>query len=263
MKAGTPELLKFIKLQRRLQESRRGIIGLLEGLWLATAKNCPAGDIGRFTNEEIAILVDWDGDPDVLVDALVACGWIDRNDQCRLVVHDWAEHAPNHVSNNLKRWGKRFIVPTDDACDPKEHPKEHPKDDPYEHPSEPPKEVTPSQAKPSQTKPNQQLASLRAADEFFSLDGDGAAAVVRAANTLRKAFRSLDRKALWQVAWIAHCIDPGLPKDLLDRLREKEVRKPLAYMQGALRGELERKGRAWDEVIGLVPEPPREKEVVG
>lgn len=261
MKAGTPELLKFIKLQRRLQESRRGIIGLLEGLWLATAKNCPAGDIGRFTNEEIAILVDWDGDPDVLVDALVACGWIDRNDQCRLVVHDWAEHAPNHVSNNLKRWGKRFIVPTDDACDPKEHPKEHPKDDPYEHPSEPPKEVTPSQAKPSQTKPNQQLASLRAA-EFFALEAEGCQAVVRAANSLRKACPSMPRELVWQVAWIAFCIEPGFPKDLVDRLREGNVRKPPQYVRKAIRDELDRLGYTWDEATACVPEPTPEREVV-
>ena len=73
MKASTPELMKFQKLQRRLKESRRGIIGLLEGLWIAVAKNCPRGNIGRFSNEEIAIMVDWENDADELVAALVDC----------------------------------------------------------------------------------------------------------------------------------------------------------------------------------------------
>ena len=89
MKANTPELMKFKKLQRKLGESRRGTIGLLEGLWIETARNSPAGDVGRFTNEEIAIMVDWDGDPDLLVDALVECRWLDRCSEHRLVVHDW------------------------------------------------------------------------------------------------------------------------------------------------------------------------------
>ncbi|MBN1851106.1 MAG: hypothetical protein JW829_00220, partial [Pirellulales bacterium] len=61
MKQGTLDKLKFQKLQRRLKESTRGTVGLLEMLWLGTATNCPEGDIGRFTNEEIAIICDWDG----------------------------------------------------------------------------------------------------------------------------------------------------------------------------------------------------------
>lgn len=90
MKSGTTELLKFVKLQRRLKESKRGVVGLLECLWLATAKNCPRGDIGRFSNEEIAILCDYEGDPDELVSAMIDCRWLDVDEDCRLIVHDWA-----------------------------------------------------------------------------------------------------------------------------------------------------------------------------
>lgn len=102
MKANTPELMKFQKLQRRLKESRRGIIGMLEGMWLATARNCPAGDIGRFSNEEIAIMLDWDGDPDELVNALVDCRWIDLDNTHRLVVHDWLDHCPSYIKGGLR-----------------------------------------------------------------------------------------------------------------------------------------------------------------
>ena len=112
MKSSTPELLKFRRLQRTLHESRRGTIGLLEGMWLEVAKNCPQGDIGRFTNEEIAIMTDWEGDPDTLVDALVECQWLDRCDSHRLVVHDWAEHCPTYIRGNLASHGKHFAKAT-------------------------------------------------------------------------------------------------------------------------------------------------------
>ncbi len=269
MKTGTPELLKFIKLQRRLQESRRGIIGLLEGLWLATARNCPTGDIGRFTNEEIAILVDWEGDPDALINALVDCKWIDRDDTHRLVVHDWAEHCPRYVRSLVARGKDKIEMPTLDNV----------------HNTGPPivanavantvpnalantvpsveANTKPSLAKPSLAKPNltQQLASLRAA-EFFALEAEGCQAVVRAANSLRKACPSMPRELVWQVAWIAFCIEPGFPKDLVDRLREGNVRKPPQYVRKAIRDELDRLGYTWDEATACVPEPTPEREVV-
>ena len=103
MKQGTTELIKFRKLMRRLKESQRGIVGLLELLWCNTAKQCPQGDIGRFPDEDIAELVDWDGDPGELVEALVSCGWLDRSEEHRLLVHDWHEHAPSWVTAVLKK----------------------------------------------------------------------------------------------------------------------------------------------------------------
>ena len=110
MKASTPELMKFQKLQRRLKESRRGIIGLLEGMWLAVGKNCPRGDIGKFSNEEIAIMCDWENDADELVNALVDCGWLDACSENRLVVHDWAEHCPTYIKGNLHSRGQQVAI---------------------------------------------------------------------------------------------------------------------------------------------------------
>lgn len=110
MKANTPELMKFKRLQRKLNESKRGIVGLLESMWIETAKNCPQGDIGRFTNEEIAIMVDWDGDPDLLVATLVECRWLDACSLCRLVVHDWDDHCPTYVKGGLAKQGKDIAI---------------------------------------------------------------------------------------------------------------------------------------------------------
>jgi hypothetical protein len=108
MKPKTPELMKFKRLCRRLNESTRGVVGLLELLWLGTAANCPQGDVGRLTNEEIAIMCDWSGDPDELISALVDNGWLDRSEKYRLLVHDWSHHAPTFIHGNLRRWGKEF-----------------------------------------------------------------------------------------------------------------------------------------------------------
>ena len=67
MKANTPELMKFKRLQRRLSVSVAQLVGHLELLWISTAKNAPEGDIGRFSNEDIAIACCWESDPDFFV----------------------------------------------------------------------------------------------------------------------------------------------------------------------------------------------------
>lgn len=115
MKHSTPQLLKFQRLQRRLGESKRGLVGMLELLWHGTATQAPQGDIGRFSNEEIAILVDWEGDHDQLVESLVETGWLDRCSKHRLVVHDWSQHAPNWVRMLVKKRDLSFSEASQEA----------------------------------------------------------------------------------------------------------------------------------------------------
>lgn len=110
MKQGTTELIKFRKLMRRLKESQRGVVGLLELLWCNTAKQCPQGDIGRFPDDDIAELVDWDGDPGELVEALVSCGWLEKSAEHRLIIHDWHDHAPGYIHAALGRKGLDFVT---------------------------------------------------------------------------------------------------------------------------------------------------------
>ncbi len=112
MKQGTLDLLKFLALQRVLSESKRGTAGLLELLWYGTAKNAPQGDIGKFSNIEIALLVDWPGSPDALIDALVQTRWLDECPKHRLVIHDWADHCPTWVRGNLARYSREFVNST-------------------------------------------------------------------------------------------------------------------------------------------------------
>lgn len=171
MKANTPELLKFKRLKRRLECSTAALVGHLELLWINTAKNAPQGDIGRFSNEEIAISCYWEGDPDFFVCALVEIGWLDVCEKHRLLVHDWSEHCPTYVKGNLSRAKKSIIdqkpdtkkVVTDESAatkkvvgadseDTKDHTKDHTKDGT----KEPPKDITSDHTTiPNQTIPNQ------------------------------------------------------------------------------------------------------------
>ena len=81
------------------------ICGLLERLWHFTATSAPRGDVGRFSDADIAVMAGWRGKPEVLIDALVTAGWLDRDDEFRLLVHDWSDHAPYYIKRNIGRKG--------------------------------------------------------------------------------------------------------------------------------------------------------------
>lgn len=111
MKTGTTDKMKFKKLKRKLGLDLWGTVGVLESLWQATYANASDGAIGRLTNEDIAASLEWHGDPDALVDALVDCGWLDADpvpNRFRLVVHDWSEHCVAGLKNSFQKYKKEF-----------------------------------------------------------------------------------------------------------------------------------------------------------
>jgi hypothetical protein len=81
---------KTRKLARRLG-GVPAAIGHLHCLWWWCLDYATDGDLTRHDHEDIAIACEWDGDPGELIDALVACGFLDDKDGLR--VHDWAEYA--------------------------------------------------------------------------------------------------------------------------------------------------------------------------
>jgi len=173
----------------RMKAPKYHVSGLLEELWQFTAKNAPLGDVGKFDNADIAAMVEWEGDPDELVDMLIDCGWLDESKEWRLVVHDWHDHAPNYVKGNVQRhhnneWAslpKEIKVPPILPRGEQNNSAEtslgeildigyEPPKEPLEPPYEPPKEganptekapTLPSQAKPSLTKPKEESATPR------------------------------------------------------------------------------------------------------
>ncbi|AMV31285.1 hypothetical protein VN12_04155 [Pirellula sp. SH-Sr6A] len=113
MKHQTPTLLKFKKLKRRLGLTKdRDVMGLLESLWILAQRSAPCGDIGnQLDNEELAIELEWEGDPDELVSALVDTKWLDACEVHRLIIHDWPSHAPRYIHGIAAKRGG-FATPT-------------------------------------------------------------------------------------------------------------------------------------------------------
>lgn len=84
-------------------------IGLAGLLWRFTAKHAPSGEIGRHDDEEIAAALEWPGEAETLMAALVRCRLLDRiNGPARLLTHDWPDHAPRYVLATLKRRGQDY-----------------------------------------------------------------------------------------------------------------------------------------------------------
>lgn len=103
MKSGTIENPKTKRLARALGVPRCTAIGILESLWHFTASQCPRGNVGRFSDEDIAEAVFWEGDASALISALVECRWLDRSEEFRLIVHHWCDHADDRVNMKLAR----------------------------------------------------------------------------------------------------------------------------------------------------------------
>jgi len=110
VKRGTPDHPKIRALARRLRINRAWAVGILEMLWHFTAQYCPRGDIGRYTDDEIAEACAWPEDRPSreLIEALIECRLLDPHEEHRLVVHDWADHAEDSVHTRLARAGESF-----------------------------------------------------------------------------------------------------------------------------------------------------------
>jgi hypothetical protein len=100
---------KMKRLCRRLDIPLYQAVGLLESIWHLTGREAPRGDLGKLSDEDIALAIDYRGDETALINALVASGWLDWNQTERLVVHDWSEHADDAVHMRLAR-ARLFFV---------------------------------------------------------------------------------------------------------------------------------------------------------
>lgn len=111
MKRGTPDHPKTKALARQLRIPIPYAVGILEMLWHFAAEFAPAGDIGRYGDDEIAEAVGWPNDRTAseLIEALlgdVQSGrgrWIDPHKAHRFVIHDWPDHADDTVHRRLAR----------------------------------------------------------------------------------------------------------------------------------------------------------------
>ena len=108
MKRGTPEHPKVLMLANELGIKKYAAVGLLEMLWHFTARYAPRGDIGRFTDGIIGNSLDWGGNIPELMAALIKIGWLDKNNEYRLIVHDWSDHADDTCDKYLANHGLTY-----------------------------------------------------------------------------------------------------------------------------------------------------------
>lgn len=135
MKRGTPDHPKTKMLSHKLKLRRWEAVGVLESLWHFTAQYAKRGDIGKWSNLEIASAIEWEGDPDLLIDALVECKLLDVSTTYRLLVHDWESHADQTTrrAEEVKKLGfarESQLIASDmlaNASQPKTTPKTTPK----------------------------------------------------------------------------------------------------------------------------------------
>lgn len=98
-------------------------------LWISAAMSHPSGVLEGMDEIDIALDAGWEGDPKVFVDALVTCGFMEKDDETETYrLHDWEEHQPyvchaperSASASNAARikWEKRRIAESmRSACD--------------------------------------------------------------------------------------------------------------------------------------------------
>lgn len=178
MKEGVESSVKFKKLKRRLSLPEWQAIGLLEAIWKLARVSAQDGAIGKFSNEDIAASIEYDGDADVLVTTLVECGWLDEDPEFRLIIHDWSEHVPTYLKGNFKTHGKEFadVIAKQRAKQVTKQPAKQVAEQvaisnvlpSLTQPSQaPPSPTQPSQANPEETPSSAASTPPVSVDEFF------------------------------------------------------------------------------------------------
>lgn len=87
---------KVVALEAALGISELEARGLALGMWAWVIETEPSGDLSAHPPLSIARGLAWRGDPQALIDALVACKLLDRSGDT-LTVHDWTEHAEGWI----------------------------------------------------------------------------------------------------------------------------------------------------------------------
>jgi hypothetical protein len=99
---------KVLRLARQLGVPVWGARGICSSVWILTEVEAPRGDIGKLANEDIALRIGWDQDPEKLINALIVAKLLDEDEIARVIVHDWSEHAPDYLHARLARAGELF-----------------------------------------------------------------------------------------------------------------------------------------------------------
>ncbi len=111
---------KTMRLAFALKLDVDTVVGKLSRLWAWAKQNgVEDGNIGWLPDREISDIMRWKKKPAVLIDALVECGFLDRNDN-GLSMHGWAElngklQSKKREDRERKRRGNSTEIPKESA----------------------------------------------------------------------------------------------------------------------------------------------------
>jgi hypothetical protein len=269
MKLGTTAHPKFRRLQRELGLPLYAVVGLLESLWMLAAQFAEDGDLSRFPSQEIADYTGYEGDATQLVETLIACRWLDRNDQ-ELTIHDWIEHRPDYLADRMRKRTERAEKAKNTGIS-ENHAGTYREDlsmsaTVQDIPGKSlPNPTQPNQTKPIQTQPHQTTTQPISGDavdwsvrwSVGVVEKSFVDSVVETANRFTRLKVKLDRELIWQVAWVGCEFDRDSINDACDRLkRPGEVSKPESYLRAMMRKICEDNGSIWDKIRRHVPQVP-------
>lgn len=83
---------KSKRLKRKLNVSIHEVVGILHFFWHWAIKYAEDGDITKFSSEDIADAIEFDGDADNLIQSLIESGFVDEVDGNR-IIHDWFDYG--------------------------------------------------------------------------------------------------------------------------------------------------------------------------
>lgn len=242
MKSGTQGHVKTKKLKMRLKLPLWQIVGILECLWQFASDCADDGAIGRYSNEDIAAYMEWEGDPDELIAALVYCRWIDEDDTFRLVIHDWDEHCPNYVRDRVKKRQERLATKKSGTVPGQSQ------DSPE------PKATTPGQSQSTQP--------IKPIPTNQSIDGEAIDELKPAVDELfrKTGYRGNQGTVFWKAAYL---VKSGLiPFDIVEavarRTKDNATGNPPAFFRKSLVNACRDKDINAEDMLGSVSIPKRQ-----
>ena len=92
---------KTKKLARRLGVSLPAAVGHLHYLWWWALDFAQDGILEKYDSDDLAEALEWDGDGDKLLEALIESGFIDETEH-GLMIHDWGIYAGKLLERRAK-----------------------------------------------------------------------------------------------------------------------------------------------------------------
>lgn len=293
MMHNAPETLKFKRLVRRLRKeigdgpvaAETVVAGLLERMWHIAIRDpeLQDGAIGRkLTAEDLAELVGWLREPQVLFDALVAERWLDLSQSAVFVIHDWDVHKPNFLKGVAARRLRRSEsyelgeqpstqlgnepsqqLSNELGAVPSMEPTNHTKHNTTQQDLTQPNLTQPNQTKQINPAAASQLAAAARFDFSRFADTPDQRQLARlAAERLHKAAgKVLTREFIWSVAWISEVCVRGFCTEMHDKIRAGGVKNYRRYVERALDGELGKLGLSYAVCSAHVPANSRRESV--